>query len=131
MTIFADASALTAIVAGEDDADALADLLDTDDERLCSAVAVWETVAGLRRAHALSIPAAREGVGRFLEAGAFRFVGIGERELELALDAYARYGKGRHRAALNMGDCFAYACAKANRAKLLYKGDDFVHTDLA
>jgi len=51
--------------------------------------------------------------------------------LELALDAYARYGKGRHRAALNMGDCFAYACAKANRAKLLYKGDDFVHTDLA
>jgi ribonuclease VapC len=48
LTIFADASALTAIVAGEDDADALADLLDTDDERLCSAVAVWETVAGLR-----------------------------------------------------------------------------------
>ena len=129
--IFADASALTAIVAGEEDADALADLLDADDDRLCSAVAVWETVAGLRRSHAFSVPAARESVGRFLEAGAFKFVGIGERELELALDAYARYGKGRHRAALNMGDCFAYACAKANGAKLLYKGEDFRKTDLA
>jgi ribonuclease VapC len=83
------------------------------------------------RYHAFQIPTARESVGRFLEAGGFRFVGIGERELDLALDAYARYGKGRHRAALNMGDCFAYACAKANRAKLLYKGEDFLATDLA
>ena len=38
--------------------------------------------------------------------------------------------KGRHRAALNMGDCFAYACAKMNRVPLLCKGDDFVHTDI-
>ena len=56
---------------------------------------------------------------------------VGERELRLAIDAHARYGKGRHRAALNMGDCFAYACAKANDAKLLYKGEDFSKTDLA
>jgi ribonuclease VapC len=42
-----------------------------------------------------------------------------------------RYGKGRHPARLNMGDCFAYACAKTNDARLLYKGDDFSHTDLA
>lgn len=131
MTIFADASALTAIVAGEEDADALADMLDADDGRLCSALAVWETVAGLCRSYALSVQAARERVGRFLEAGRFRFVAIGEEELDLATDAYARYGKGRHPAALNMGDCFAYACAKASGARLLYKGDDFSKTDLA
>ncbi len=51
--------------------------------------------------------------------------------MRAAVDAYADFGKGRHLAALNMGDCFAYACAKANGAKLLYKGNDFTHTDLA
>ena len=51
--------------------------------------------------------------------------------MSLAADAYARYGKGRHVAALNMGDCFAYACAKAHGARLLYKGDDAARTDLA
>jgi ribonuclease VapC len=48
----------------------------------------------------------------------------------LAADAFARFGKGRHRAGLNYGDCFAYALAKARRAPLLFKGDDFVHTDI-
>ena len=129
--IFADESALVAMIAGEDDADAVADLLEADADRLCSAIAAWETVAALRRSHASSIPAARELVGRFLDRFGFRFVEVGEREMNLALDAYARYGKGRHRAALNMGDCFAYACAKANGAKLLYKGEDFRKTDLA
>lgn len=58
-------------------------------------------------------------------------VAIGSAEIAGALDAYQHYGKGRHPAKLNMGDCFAYACAKANDARLLYKGNDFVHTDLA
>ncbi len=57
-------------------------------------------------------------------------VGIGEREFELAAEAYAEFGKGRHQAALNMGDCFAYACARANHARLLFKGDDFSKTDI-
>ncbi len=129
--IFADASALIAMIVGEGDADTLADLVEADADRLCSAIVAWETVAGLRRSHALPIPAARELVGRFLERFGFRFVEIGEGELRLAIDAYARYGKGQHRAALNMGDCFSYACAKANDAKLLYKGEDFRKTDLA
>ena len=43
-----------------------------------------------------------------------------------------RYGKGRkHRASLNFGDCLSYACAKAHGAKLLFKGEDFAHTDVA
>ena len=76
------------------------------------------------------MPAAKAHVERFLEVGGFRFVGIGELEYEIAAEAYAQYGKGRYPAALNMGDCFAYACAKANRAKLLFKGNDFTQTDL-
>lgn len=47
-----------------------------------------------------------------------------------AIDAFARFGKGRHPAALNMGDCFAYACARVHRVPLLYKGDDFSLTDI-
>ena len=128
--MFVDASAFIAMIAGEDGADELADALDADSERLCSAVSVWETVAGLCRSHGYSIPGAREQVQRFLEIGRFRFVAIGEREADIAAEAYARFGKGRHPAALNMGDCFAYACAKAQRARLLYKGEDFRKTDL-
>ena len=48
----------------------------------------------------------------------------------LAFDAYRRYGKGRHPAKLNMGDCAAYALAKSRGWPLLYKGDDFVQTDI-
>jgi ribonuclease VapC len=128
--IFADASALIAIIAGEPEADLLADLLEAEQSPLCSALSAWETIAGLCRSYIYSVPAARSHLGRFLEAGAFQFVGIGEREFEIAADAYAQYGKGRHPAALNMGDCFAYACAKANRAKLLFKGEDFTKTDI-
>jgi ribonuclease VapC len=128
--IFADASALIAIIAGEPDADTLADKLEADQLRVCSAVSVWETIAGLCRNYTFSVPAARTYVRRFLETGKFQFVGIGEREFEIAVDAYAEYGKGRHPAALNMGDCFAYACAKANQARLLFKGEDFIKTDV-
>jgi ribonuclease VapC len=48
----------------------------------------------------------------------------------LAIDAFARYGKGRHPAALNMGDCFSYACAKSRALPILCKGDDFARTDV-
>jgi ribonuclease VapC len=129
--IFVDASALIAIIAGAPEADTLADLLEADRGRLCSALAAWETVAGLCHSYTFSVRAARDHVRRFLEAGGFQFVGIGEREFEIAVDAYAEYGKGRHPAALNMGDCYAYACAKANQAKLLFKGEDFIKTDIA
>ena len=131
MTIFADASALIAIIVGEDGADALADELEVDRERLCSALSVWETVAGLCRSYTFSTPTARAHVQDFLDASRFEFVEIGAREWEIAIEAHAHFGKGRHPAALNMGDCFAYACAKSHGAKLLYKGRDFAQTDLA
>jgi ribonuclease VapC len=65
-----------------------------------------------------------------METGNFQLVGIGAREFEIAVDAYAQCGRGRRPAALNIGDCFAYLCAKANRAKLLFKGEDFTKIDI-
>jgi ribonuclease VapC len=129
--IFADASALIAIIAGEAGADDLADRLEADPLRLCSSLSVWETVVGLCRSYVFSIPSAREHVGRFLTIGSIHFVNIGEAEFHIAADAYAHFGKGRHPAGLNMGDCFAYACARTNEAKLLFKGNDFSKTDVA
>jgi ribonuclease VapC len=131
LMIFVDASAMISMMTGESDADGLADRLGAERQRLCSAISVWETIAGLCRTHTFSVPSARAVVQSFIESNDLRFVGIGEREFELAAQAYAEFGKGRHPAALNMGDCFAYACAKANRARLLFKGDDFLKTNIA
>jgi len=51
-------------------------------------------------------------------------------QARIAREAYRDFGKGRHRAGLNLGDCFAYALAKEKGEALLFKGDDFCHTDL-
>ena len=130
MTVFIDASALVAIVAREPDALDLAGRLWRDPVRLCSAMSLWETLAALCRSHRLALPVARSRILVFRETLLLRLVPIGEREYELAADAYARFGKGRHAAGLNMGDCFAYACARAHDARLLFKGDDFPRTDI-
>jgi ribonuclease VapC len=55
---------------------------------------------------------------------------FGEREWQRAVDAFARYGRGRHKASLNFGDCLAYATAAAAGDTLLYLGTNFKHTDL-
>jgi ribonuclease VapC len=109
---------------------ALVDCLNDDPRRLCSALSAWEAVAGLAHSYMLAVLAARARVHLFLDAMHFVFVGVGEPEFAVASDAYARFGKGRHPAALNMGDCFAYACARTNGARLLFKGDDFTATDI-
>jgi len=51
-------------------------------------------------------------------------------QARIAREAYRDFGKGRHRAGLNFGDCFAYALAKEKGETLLFKGDDFCHTDI-
>jgi len=54
-----------------------------------------------------------------------------EAQVDVAAEAFRRYGKGRDRAALNFGDCFSYALAKSRGEPLLYKGGDFARTDVA
>lgn len=53
------------------------------------------------------------------------------KQAEIARHAYRDFGKGRHKAGLNFGDCFAYALAKEMDEPLLFKGKDFAHTDIA
>ena len=66
----------------------------------------------------------------FLVSSDAEVVAFGSEHWPLALDAFARYGKGRHPARLNLGDCQSYAVAKLAREPLLFVGDDFRQTDI-
>jgi ribonuclease VapC len=77
-----------------------------------------------------TIDEAREDIASLLDAASIALLPITAGEATGALAACARFGKGRHKAGLNMGDCFAYAAARARSAKILFVGDDFIHTDL-
>lgn len=126
-----DASAVVAIVGKEEDWEGLADRLLADQVRLWSPLSRWESIAGLRSRLKTTPSIAREQIMAFAADWELALVSIGEAEADLSLVAYERFGKAsNHRAKLNMGDCFAYACAKTNGARLLYKGNDFKHTDL-
>ena len=128
--MFVDASAMCAILLREPDADDLEAKLSAASLRFTSALAVFETVRALMRHKGLQPDVARAVAARFLAAANIDNLPIGEAEREAALDAMDRFGKGRHPARLNLGDCFAYACAKVHGLPLLFKGDDFSQTDI-
>ena len=130
--MFVDASAIVAIVTGEPEADALADRLEQAATPITSPLAVYEAMLAVRRIHRTTVSEAYEIVKRFLAATSVLEVAIDPRDTEMAVDAFARYGKGQgHPAQLNMADCFAYAVARNRQRRLLYKGNDFAKTDMA
>jgi ribonuclease VapC len=67
----------------------------------------------------------------YLYRGHIEIVAFTETQARLAREAFKRYGKGRHPAKLNFGDCMAYALAKDTGEELLFKGTDFAQTDIA
>jgi ribonuclease VapC len=128
--MFLDASAIIAILARESDASALAARLDRADRVCTSPIAVYEAVLGLARTGNIAPADARAIVDRFLEELGAEIVTIDAVVGRAAIDAFDRFGKGRHPAALNLGDCFAYACADQRQMPILCKGDDFPRTDI-
>ena len=78
----------------------------------------------------LIYPKIEELVAGLLEQSRIEIVSVTPQQANVALDAFRRFGKGRHRAGLNIGDCFSYALAATTGHPLLFKGDDFVHTDV-
>ena len=71
-----------------------------------------------------------EAVEGLIEELAVSVVPFGPPEWQIAVEAFRRFGRGRHAAALNFGDCLAYATAKSSRDTLLYVGNDFSRTDI-
>lgn len=128
--MFVDASALCAILALEDEAEDLVRRIRAAERRITSPLAVWETVVNLPRLNGLDSETSEQEVKRLLNMALIEIVAVEPAVTALALDAFRRFGKGRHPAKLNFGDCFAYACAKHHKVPLLYKGDDFNQTDI-
>ena len=128
--MFVDASAHTAMIANESDAPELVARLDQAETLLTSPIAVWEATVALARLSGKSIKDVCKDVERFLELAEIRTLPVPPEVAAIALDAFDRFGKGRHPAKLNMGDCFAYACARHFGEPLLYKGADFPLTDI-
>ena len=122
-----DTSALLAILLNEPEADLFRLAMETDPVRLVSAANLLET--------AIVIEArVGEAGGRELDLlvhkAAIDIVAVDTEQVDLARHGYRQFGKGRHAAGLNYGDCFAYALAQYSGEPLLFKGDDFRQTDI-
>lgn len=122
-----DTSALLAIFLAEPERNQFLELITQADARLISAASVLEAgiVLEARRGEA----AGRE-FDLFVHQAGLEIVPVDSEQVEIARVAWRRYGRGRHRAGLNFGDCFAYALAKVTSEPVLFKGDDFTQTDL-
>ena len=128
--MFIDASALVAILLDEPERERFSDAVANSSRPVTSPVAVYETTVALMRVTTLTLDQATIRVRRALQSAGIEVVPISDEIGRAALDAFDRFGKGRHKAGLNMGDCFAYGAARVLGVPLLYKGADFAETEL-
>jgi ribonuclease VapC len=122
-----DSSAILAILFKEPERDAFAAALAGAGQRLVSAVNALEVavVVSARKG-----PSGVRELDLLLHHAGVVVVSFTEDHLRLAREAWERYGKGRHPAGLNLGDCCAYALSRHSGEPLLFKGDDFARTDV-
>jgi ribonuclease VapC len=124
-----DTSAVIAILRAEPDAADHARAIEAAHSRRMSAATLVEAGAVVDRD---PDPVVRRQLDALIETAGISIEPLTEAHARVARDAYRDFGKGGgHRAGLNLGDCFSYALAKATGEPLLFKGDDFGHTDLS
>lgn len=122
-----DTSALLAIALGEPEAERMAEAITAADSRQVAAMNWLEYRIVIESRHG---PAGSLRAESLLEKLGIEALPMDTEQMREALLAWRRYGKGRHAARLNMGDCCAYAAAVVAGAPLLFKGEDFSHTDI-
>jgi ribonuclease VapC len=123
-----DTSALLAILGDEPERRAFNEAIESADSRVMSAASFVEVSMVVEARYGA------EGVrdlDLFVERAGIEVVDVTVEQAREARRAFSRFGKGRHRAGLNFGDCFSCALASTLGEPLLSKGDDFIHTDLA
>jgi len=125
-----DASAVVAILEDEPDADRLASLIRRAQTRWMSAVTFLEAGIVLDQRVRRTPEATRDQLSDLVDAARIALVPFTAAHAQMARQAYRRYGKGRHPAGLNFGDCMSYALAKSLDEPLLFKGTDFALTDI-
>lgn len=126
--IAVDSSALLAILLNEPEAGACADALIESQSCFASSFTLFETRVVIQR---IAPQGGVEDLAILLETSRMNTVAFDDAHAAIAFEAYRRYGKGIHPAALNLGDCASYAVAKSRRLPLLFKGTDFSRTDIA
>lgn len=122
-----DTSALLAILQDEPERRAFNVAIEGAAERALSVASFVEASVVIEARYGL------EGVREldtFLDKAGIDLMPVDAEQGRLARAAFSRFGRGRHRAGLNFGDCFAYALAASRTESLLFKGDDFTHTDI-
>jgi ribonuclease VapC len=123
-----DTSALVAMLTDEPESARFETAVAADPVRLMSAASYLEAAIVIETRFG-------EAGGRELDLWLHRadvdVVAVAVDQAEAARVAYRRFGKGRHHAGLNFGDCFSYALAMISGEPLLFKGDDFTHTDIS
>ncbi len=122
-----DTSALLAILLGEPEAEAFARAIASHPKRLVSALSALESAIVLQ---ARKGPSGVRELDLLLHSTGITIVSLDADQVQIARAAYEKFGKGRHPAALNLGDCGSYALARSSGEPLLFKGDDFSKTDL-
>lgn len=123
-----DTSALVAMLSGEPEAAQFEAAVEADPVRLMSTASYLEAAIVIETR--FGEPGGRE-LDLWLHRAAVDLVAVHADQADAARGAYRTYGKGRHRAGLNYGDCFSYGLAKISGEPLLFKGKDFQHTDIA
>ena len=122
-----DTSALLAIFQDEPERRAFNEAIEAADTRLMSVATLVEVSIVLMTRHGVE---AVNDLDLFIERAGIDLVPVDLEQARVARRAFSRFGQRRHRAGLNYGGCFSYALASVLGEPLLYKGDDFVHTDL-
>ncbi len=123
-----DTSAVIAILRNEPEAMRFAEAIEAANRRRISAVNYVEAAAVIEGAHD---PVAGRRFDQLLQEAEVTIEVVTVKQARIAREAYRDFGKGtKHRARLNFGDCFAYALAKEMSEPLLFKGNDFNHTDI-
>lgn len=122
-----DTSAVVAVLKGEPEAERLIAALEDDPVRRMSAASLVEAAIVMQARYG---DAGEREVDVFVQRSRVDIVPVTEEQTDLARGAFRRFGKGRHPAGLNYGDCFAYALATALGEPLLFIGEDFSKTDV-
>jgi ribonuclease VapC len=128
--VFIDTSAFVSVLTNEPDRDRFIEAIDAADRRMTSPVVRLETCIVLSSRLDFSPGAAEGQFDRFLEDAGIVEVEVTRAIGVEAVACFTKFGKGRHSARLNFADCLSYACARAHRATLIFKGDDFARTDV-
>jgi ribonuclease VapC len=122
-----DTSVIIAILRGESDATEMAEALDQAD--VCR-MSVINYVEAAVVTDSNKDPVLSRRLDDLIRDARIELEAVNIEQARVAREAYRDFGKGRHRARLNLGDCFAYALARVTGEPLLYKGSDFNHTDI-